>query len=84
MEIRGTKGSVVWDCLASSLQFKWFSEPAAEDSILSSCQRNVLFVDEVRHFIHCVDERKEPIVSVGDGIKVLEMAINARSLAGIV
>jgi predicted dehydrogenase len=40
--------------------------------------RNQLFVDELRHFLHCVETRKRPVVNLGDGILSLRMALSAR------
>ena len=43
-----------------------------------STDRNVMYRNQLRHFMDCVGERKQPLVSPDDAIKTLELALEAR------
>jgi predicted dehydrogenase len=43
-----------------------------------STDRNVIYRNQLRHFMDCVRERKQPLVPPNDAIKTLELALEAR------
>ena len=40
--------------------------------------RNEMFLDEVRHFLRCMNRREQPLVPLEDGIAVLEVALGVK------
>ncbi|MGA2253956.1 MAG: Gfo/Idh/MocA family oxidoreductase, partial [Thermoguttaceae bacterium] len=49
----------------------------AETSFVT-LQRNQLFLDEMKHFLACVERRELPLVSVNDGAQSLRIALAAK------
>ena len=49
-----------------------------ENCIFNGVQRNHLFVDELKHFLNCLDGKEAPIVTVHDGAQSLRMALAAK------
>ena len=77
-EVVGDKGRVVMDLpsLTVSLYKLGVSEP--EIFRVENFDRNNLFLDQARHFLHCVETREKPIVDIVDGIQSLRMALAVR------
>ena len=74
-EVIGDKGRVVMDLpsLTVSLSTLGSSEPKVFR--VENFDRNNLFLDQARHFLHCVEIREKPIVDLVDGIQSLRMAL---------
>jgi predicted dehydrogenase len=74
-EIIGDKGRAVMDLssLTVSLYTLGHSEP--EVFRIENFDRNTLFLDQARHFLHCVETREKPVVDIVDGIQSLRMAL---------
>ncbi len=49
-----------------------------EDHVVPEFPRNQPFLDEMRHFLACIDGRERPVVSLRDGACSLRMALAAR------
>lgn len=56
-----------WDALGAEAEMVRFA----------SLERNELFLDEMRHFLACVERTKTPLVSVADGAESLRVALAA-------
>lgn len=77
LQIVGDEGKVVADLLAPRLQvFK--NGELVEESAFDGFQRNQMFLDEMRHFLECIEGRSTPVVSLRDGAMSLRMALAAR------
>ena len=50
-----------------------------ETSSYAGFQRNQLFLDELTHFLECMQGRETPTVSLADGAQSLKMALAAKS-----
>ncbi len=50
-------------------------------SVSEGFERNALFLDEMRHFLESVGDRREPSVTLADGIEVLKIALDAKQSA---
>lgn len=82
-EIVGDEGSIQWDQdskrvrLYEASKRKWeeFLEPEMFDP-------NQIFVDELREFLSAIEEKREPIHSIEDSKRVLEIALAARGAYG--
>ncbi len=89
LEIVGTNGTLRWDNADGILHlhkipapFGAYSDAPAAPFIESflppeGFERNQLFVAQTRHFIETVRGEKEPVCSLEDGIKALQLALAA-------
>jgi predicted dehydrogenase len=76
-EVVGEEGKVSWDYQGGVLSL---SKPggAVETTSFAEVQRNDLFLDELRHFIACVEGRERPLVGAREGAASLRIALAAR------
>lgn len=73
-------GTLRWE-LADRTEVRRSTEATRFASLSEGFDRNVMFVDEMRHFLACVAERQEPAVPLDDGISVLKIALAAKESA---
>ena len=90
MELVGTNGTLRWDNADGVLHFYKLPAPFGSYSdnppapVIESFSppegfdRNQLFVAQTRHFIETVRGEAEPVCSLDDGIRALEMALAAK------
>jgi predicted dehydrogenase len=74
-EIIGDKGRAVMDLPSLTVSLYTLGKPQADIFRLENFDRNNLFLDQTRHFLHCVETREKPIVDLADGIQSLRMAL---------
>lgn len=89
LEIVGTNGTLRWDNADGMLHFYKMPAPFGSYSdnppapVIDSFpptegfERNQLFVAQTRHFLEIVRGESEPVCSLEDGIRALEMALAA-------
>ncbi len=83
LEVVGTEGSLAWDYYQNRIDLNSLDQ---DGSLVEECltakdfERSQLFVDEMDHFISVVQGKEEPRCSLEDGIKALEICIQARDL----
>lgn len=82
LEIIGNKGSIFWDYYQEQVDLYTF-DPAGEvkKEIFSTpygFDRNDLFIEEMKHFIDVTKGNVEPVCSLRDGIKALELSVQAK------
>jgi predicted dehydrogenase len=81
LEVTCTQGSIRWDNADGSTRVY-----ASQDKQWQTYQppqgfeRNMLFMDEMRHFIKVVKGEVEPLCTLEDGIKSMELALTATRL----
>jgi predicted dehydrogenase len=81
-EIIGDEGTIRWDYgagevrlyRASTREWQVFADP-------TGLEPNRMYVDEMRHFLHCLDRDEHPILDVFEALKVLKIALAAKSSA---
>lgn len=76
MKIVGEHGSLHWESSDSALGWHGLSpnnEHKKQDS--NPFQRNVMFLEEMAHFIDLIRNDVDPVCSVEDGLKALEVAL---------
>ena len=79
LEVVAERGTIRWDFhtgrlalySADTCQWSEWAGPTFE-------RRNDMYVDELRHFLDCVAGRSEPMVSLEEGKRVLEVALGAK------
>jgi predicted dehydrogenase len=80
--ILGRKGSIRWkapDGAARLFDAEQNSVQMAPSS--RSYGRNRMFLDEMRHFLACLDGREAPLCSLDDGVRALQIALAAKKAA---
>ena len=89
LEIVGTQGTLRWDNADGILQLQKFPAPFASFSDIppvpvidsfpppEGFERNQLFVRQMRHFIEIARGEAEPVCTLEDGIRALELALAA-------
>lgn len=80
-EFFGETGTVIWDInsqkvVVKNKEFAEVSFPLADDYDV-----NTMYVEEVRHFLECVDERTETITPVAKGAVVVKLILAAKESA---
>ena len=82
LEIVGSEGTLRWDNSDGQLQLYRVSTKAWEKFFPpEGFERNHLFLDETRHFLAVVRGEAEPLCTLQDGKRALELALSALSSA---
>lgn len=76
-EIVGEAGKIIVDLTIPEVRVLDVSG-RVEVYAVPDFRRNDLFLDELRHFLACLDGSEKPVVSVRDGARSLEIALAAR------
>jgi predicted dehydrogenase len=82
LQINGQEGTLRWDntdgcarCYRAPAE-DWEVYPIAEDF-----ERNRLFLDEIRHFLACVAGSEQPLCTLEDGVRALQIALAIKQAA---
>jgi len=90
LEIVGTNGTLFWNNADGVLRFDRAPEPFGSYSdnppaivseffpLPAGFDRNQLFIAQTRHFIEVVKGNAEPVCTLHDGIRALQLALTAR------
>ena len=82
LEIVGSQGSLLWDNADGSLRVFTTKGNAWENfSPPAGFERNVMFADEMRHFLAVTRHEVQPVCTLQDGIRALKLALAARESA---
>jgi predicted dehydrogenase len=81
-KIRGTNGIIEWDSESNKVRLyrtrkrSWEIVNIQGNYRLSSKEKvNLMYLDELRHFLSCVKKRKPTINTIDDGAKTLQIAL---------
>jgi predicted dehydrogenase len=77
-QVIGDDGKILLDFHALTLQVFGSRGELTESHSFDSFQRNELFMDELKHFLNCLDGKEAPVVTVRDGAQSLRMALAAK------
>jgi predicted dehydrogenase len=98
LEIIGSRGNIRWDNHDGAVQLYIANEAQTSkpessqwqifpvDSLLNQdkpFERNDLFIAEMRHFINVVKGTEQPVCTLADGIRALELSLVAIRSAGL-
>ncbi|MBI2846553.1 MAG: Gfo/Idh/MocA family oxidoreductase [Chloroflexi bacterium] len=81
-QIIGEEGTILWDFnekrvrLYSASNNRWRSFPEEK-----GYERNQMYLDEMKHFINCIQGEEKPMVDALEGKRVLEIALAAKESA---
>lgn len=74
-DIIGDKGKVNVDLIANTLKVFADDGSLSEDYSFENFDRNQLFLDEMRHFLSCIKNKQESLITIHDGKQSLRMAL---------
>jgi predicted dehydrogenase len=77
-EVIGDEGRVCMDLARLSVSRYDREGKLADFREWKGFERNQLFLDEMRHFLQCVETRREPLVGLSDGLWSLRIALAAK------
>ncbi len=84
MEIVCTKGTLRWDNADGAVQVYVVGDPAISAwetfPVPAGFDRNEMFLDQTRHFIEVVRGASQPVCTLQDGVRALELALLANDL----
>lgn len=78
LQIVGDSGKILLDLHAAKLLRFDTKGNLAEDISHAEMERNQMFLDEMKHFLACLERRETPLISLSDGAKSLKMALAAK------
>lgn len=79
LHIIGQNGIIHWN--NSDGRIKWYSQKRKKWEkipVPDDFDRNTMFLDEMRHFLSCVQGSKQPICTLDDGIEALRIVLAAK------
>jgi predicted dehydrogenase len=80
--IVGEQGAISWDFLRPNVRCYTASDESEETLALpESWQINQMYLDEMRHFLHCVEHRTPTTLPVSEAVQVMAMALAAKQSA---
>ena len=77
-EVVGENGKVSIDLVANETTLYTNRQPNPERFKVEAFDRNRLFLDELKHFLQCVETRQQPLIGLDDGLQSLRMALAAK------
>jgi len=81
-QIVGERGSVFWDF--TGRQVRWYDAATKSWSCFAepeNWQLNQMYLDEMRHFIDCIEARKQTVLPVTDAARIMQVVFAARASA---
>jgi predicted dehydrogenase len=72
------KGTLRWNGITGAVDIFHKDSKSWEQIYLADSSINDSYINEWKHFVDCIENNKEPIISVYDGLKVLEVIEAAR------
>jgi predicted dehydrogenase len=79
-KVVGSEGTLIWDYSTDCVQV-YTSHSNIWQRYEYQTDRNDMYIQELEHFIDCVQQIKKPLISLEDGIKVLQIALAAKKSA---
>lgn len=80
-KVIGTDGTLIWDAVNHEVRVSTLSEPQSRLLIAPQEQRNNMYLDEMHHFIDCIERGTTLAVSGEDGLAALKIVLAAKQSA---
>lgn len=78
-KIKGTKGIVYWDSDSNEVKIYYRTKKKWKTVLnLQKYDKNKMYVDELKHFMTCLKNRKKAINDIKDGIETLGIVLAAK------
>ncbi|MCU1267800.1 MAG: gfo/Idh/MocA family oxidoreductase [Acidobacteria bacterium] len=78
LQLLGDNGRVEWDYYAGTLHWESVLGEVEIEKVPEGFERNTMFLDEMRHFLKCVEQHTPTCIPLEDGIAVLDIALRAK------
>jgi len=81
-QIIGEDGTLHWDYTAGEV--RWFSAQTKQWKVYanpSGWEANQMYLDEMKHFLRCIEGEEKPVLDVLDAARVLQIALAAKESA---
>lgn len=80
LHITGQRGRILWDNADGEVHWSQdSSEIWQTEKLPTHFERNTLFLQEMKHFIACIESDTEPCVNLTDGIAALQIVLAAKA-----
>lgn len=79
LTVLGDKGRATLLYHAGTLEWETKDGSSQLECAPDGFERNMMFMDEMRHFLDCVQQNKPTLVPLDDGIATLKIAVQAKS-----
>ena len=73
---RGANGDLIWD--ANLNKVIWHTAGGTKENETYQNDGDYIYREQLKHFFDCIGKNKEPVVSIDDGIKVMQIIEAAR------
>jgi predicted dehydrogenase len=80
-KIIGDAGTIVWNLPEQELRLFEISSPEWQVFHEHGFESNTMYVEEMRHFLDCIEGRAMPVVNLRQGVETLRVALAARESA---
>ena len=78
-KIKGTKGIIYWDSFLNEVRLYNHDKKHWQTIMkINNFDRNGMYVNELEHFFKCIKKRNRTINDISDGIKTLQVVLNAK------
>ena len=81
LTVLGENGRAKWDYYADTLHWEFVNGDIHTEQSPVGFDRNTMFINEIKHFLECIEQRKPTCIPLDDGIAVLDIAIRAKQNA---
>ncbi len=78
LTVLGEKGRARLDFLGERLCWELLDGNRQMETTPAGFEPNTMFVEELKHFLECVKQRKPTLTSLSDGVEVLKIALKAK------
>ncbi len=73
LEIMGTKGRIYWNYFQGQIEFIPLTGKKEIIKELKTFERNTMYLDELKHFLSCLKNRKKTDIDLAQGKRVVEI-----------
>lgn len=77
-EFFGSEGTIKWDFASRKVILQTKNNGRQEFPLASGYDLNDMYIEEAKHFLDCVEQRKETIAPVDFGAKILRLIVAAK------
>jgi predicted dehydrogenase len=81
MRLSGSQGTISWNAADGMIRLAGGCGERVLFPAPDGFERNSMFLEEMRHFIACVEGREQPLCTLEDGIQALRIALAAKQSA---
>jgi predicted dehydrogenase len=81
-KIIGEKGTIIWNYNKNKVMIYNIKKKEWQTHLkLKKYDNNIMYIDEIEHFLKCVKEKKNSVNDIQEGIKVLKIALDIKKSA---